>query len=85
MSNRAVESIIDFDSGVRVIIALCCSHVEHSYARSLIAGQKLQAGGSSVTYVCLFLRQCSEKHDFGCETTTTGCAVKIYPSKKLFY
>ena len=37
-------------------MAMCCSHVEHSYARHLIAGQKLHAGGSSVTYVCLFLR-----------------------------
>ena len=37
-------------------MTLCCSHVEHSYAKHLIAGQKLQAGGSSVTYVCLFLR-----------------------------
>ena len=34
-------------------MTLCCSHVQHSYARHIIA-QKLQAGGSSVTYACFF-------------------------------
>ena len=59
---------IDSDSGVGIFmssptpacleyIALCCSHVEHSYARHLIAGQKLQAGGSSVTYVMTIIAQ----------------------------
>ena len=64
---RAAESIgFSSDSGVGIFMstptpaptptclewmALCCSHVEHSYARHLIAGQKLHAGGSSVAYM----------------------------------
>ena len=64
---RAAESIgFSSNSGVGIFMStptpaptptclewmtLCCSHVEHSYARHLIAGQKLQAGGSSVAYM----------------------------------